>query len=228
MHPKVRRLLPAAFVAVALAAVAGTLAVNRPRAEEPASEFHASALVVAEPFTFATAPDATTAAGYMRIENGAGEGDRLLSATAETAESVELQKATDIGGVTEVQRLENGVEVPAGGTVQFRPGSYRLLLQGLSRELSEGERFSGTLTFEKAGTVDVTYQVGPLLSPIGGAFTLRDQNGAPFSSDDLEGKPYAIFFGYTHCPDVCPATLSRCRRRWQSSAMTPTSSGWSS
>ncbi len=202
-----RRLLPAAFVAVILAGAAITLAVDRPRAEEPASEFHAGALVVAEPFTFATMPDATTAAGYMRIENGAGEGDRLLSATAEIADSVELQKATDIEGVMEVRRLDEGVEVPAGDVVQLRPGSYRLLFRGLSRQLNEGERFSGTLTFEKAGTVDVTYQVGPLLSPIGGAFGLTDQNGEPFSSNDLKGKPYAIFFGYTHCPDICPATL---------------------
>jgi protein SCO1 len=207
MHLKVRRLLLAAFVTASPAGVAAMLAVDRLRAEEPASKFHAGALIVAEPFTFATPPDATTAAGYMRIESGAGVGDRLLSATAEIAESVELQKATDVAGVTEVQRLDDGIEVPAGGTIQLRPGSFRLLLRDLKRQLGEGERFSGTLTFERAGTVDVTYQVGPLLSPIGGAFALTDQNGAPFSSDDLKGKPYAIFFGYTHCPDVCPATL---------------------
>jgi protein SCO1/2 len=31
----------------------------------------------------------------------------------------------------------------------------------------------------------------------------------PFSSTRLAGKPYAIFFGFTHCPDVCPTTLAR-------------------
>jgi protein SCO1 len=41
----------------------------------------------------------------------------------------------------------------------------------------------------------------------GGAFELIDHNGKPFSSAALAGQPYAIFFGFTHCPDVCPTTL---------------------
>jgi protein SCO1/2 len=47
---------------------------------------------------------------------------------------------------------------------------------------------------------------------IGGPFTLTDSNGIPFSSVKLAGKPFAIFFGFTHCPDVCPTTLARLAR----------------
>lgn len=47
---------------------------------------------------------------------------------------------------------------------------------------------------------------------IGGPFTLTGSDGKPFSSASLAGKPYAIFFGFTHCPDVCPTTLSRLTR----------------
>ncbi|MBZ6075535.1 SCO family protein [Microvirga puerhi] len=43
--------------------------------------------------------------------------------------------------------------------------------------------------------------------PIGGPFQLTSQDGKPFSSDSLKGKPFAIFFGFTHCPEVCPTTL---------------------
>ena len=43
----------------------------------------------------------------------------------------------------------------------------------------------------------------------GGPFTLVDGEGQPFSSARLDGKPYAIFFGFTHCPDTCPTTLAR-------------------
>lgn len=43
----------------------------------------------------------------------------------------------------------------------------------------------------------------------GGPFTLIDGNGAPFSSAKLAGKPYAIYFGFTRCGDVCPTTLQR-------------------
>ena len=41
----------------------------------------------------------------------------------------------------------------------------------------------------------------------GGSFELVDQHGQRFASAALAGKPYAIFFGFTHCPDVCPTTL---------------------
>ena len=43
----------------------------------------------------------------------------------------------------------------------------------------------------------------------GGPFTLVATDGQPFSNSKLAGKPYAIFFGFTHCPDVCPTTLQR-------------------
>ena len=43
--------------------------------------------------------------------------------------------------------------------------------------------------------------------PIGGPFELTDQDGKRLSSESLKGKPSAIFFGFTHCPEVCPTTL---------------------
>ena len=43
----------------------------------------------------------------------------------------------------------------------------------------------------------------------GGPFTLVGADGKPFGTDQLNGKPYALFFGFTHCPDVCPTTLAR-------------------
>ena len=47
-----------------------------------------------------------------------------------------------------------------------------------------------------------------LSSAIGGPFHLVDQNGRPFTDADLNGKWHLVFFGYTHCPDVCPTTLN--------------------
>jgi protein SCO1/2 len=47
----------------------------------------------------------------------------------------------------------------------------------------------------------------PLPAAIGGPFALIDQDGKALTDRDLLGKPFLVFFGYTHCPDVCPTTM---------------------
>jgi protein SCO1 len=48
---------------------------------------------------------------------------------------------------------------------------------------------------------------GPQAAAIGGAFRLIDQNGRTVTEQDLKGEPSLVFFGFTHCPDICPTTL---------------------
>jgi protein SCO1 len=49
--------------------------------------------------------------------------------------------------------------------------------------------------------------IGPAMAAVGGPFHLEDQNGRPVSDEDMKGRPFLVFFGYTHCPDICPTTL---------------------
>ena len=49
--------------------------------------------------------------------------------------------------------------------------------------------------------------VAQQVAAIGGPFSLTDQNGQGVSDRDLKGRPFLVFFGFTHCPDVCPTTL---------------------
>lgn len=49
--------------------------------------------------------------------------------------------------------------------------------------------------------------VGPAVAAVGGPFRLEDQNGRPVTDQDMKGRPFLVFFGYTHCPDICPTTL---------------------
>lgn len=60
-----------------------------------------------------------------------------------------------------------------------------------------------------AGEVTQRADPGSPNFQLGGPFTLTGADGKPFSSASLAGKPYVMFFGFTHCPDVCPNTLAR-------------------
>jgi protein SCO1/2 len=50
---------------------------------------------------------------------------------------------------------------------------------------------------------------GPRTALIGGAFALQDGDGKTVSDQTLKGRPFLVYFGYTHCPDVCPTELAR-------------------
>lgn len=50
-------------------------------------------------------------------------------------------------------------------------------------------------------------------------FQLEDQHGRPFTHDSLRGKPSLLFFGFTHCPDVCPTTLFKLAQAKKAAAL---------
>jgi protein SCO1/2 len=65
-----------------------------------------------------------------------------------------------------------------------------------------------TLVIVVVGVARLLVPHGPLAPD----FTLTDQSGRPFRLSDLRGHTVALFFGYTHCPDVCPTTLAALAR----------------
>ena len=100
------------------------------------------------------------AAGYLVISNEGSTSDRLVSATGEIAGKTEIHEmAVDANGVMTMRPLADGLEIPAGGEVKLEPGSFHIMFMDLKRGAKEGETFKGTLTFEKAGTVNVEFSV---------------------------------------------------------------------
>ena len=56
---------------------------------------------------------------------------------------------------------------------------------------------------------------GSGVAEIGGPFRLTTHKGKPLTDADLRGRPFLVFFGFTHCPDVCPTTLADLTRRYE-------------
>jgi periplasmic copper chaperone A len=124
-----------------------------------ADEFKAGSITIEQPWSRATPGGAQVAAGYLTIDNAAAAADQLLSATAEIAGRTEIHQMSMADGVMKMRQAPEGVPVPAGGSVALEPNAYHLMFMDLKKPLKEGEAFAGTLTFEKAGTVDVTFEV---------------------------------------------------------------------
>lgn len=124
-----------------------------------AHEFKLGDLTIEHPWARATPPGAAVGGGYLVIENSGASADRLLSASAEICDHVEIHQMAVKDGVMTMTPLPEGVEVPAGGSIEFSPRAYHLMLMQLKQPLKQGEEFHGTLTFEKAGKIEVHFEV---------------------------------------------------------------------
>ncbi len=116
-------------------------------------EYKLGALTIGHPYARATAAGQPTGAGYMKLVNGGGA-DRLVAISADIASSVELHEMKLENDVMRMRQVE-GIALPAGQTVELRPGGYHVMFVGLKAPLKAGERFPMKLKFEKAGEVTV-------------------------------------------------------------------------
>ena len=152
MHHSFRML----FAAAALAAVAFAAPATQ---HAVAAEFKAGDISIEAPWSRATPGGAKVAAGYVTIKNSGAAPDRLMSATADIAEKTEIHEMSMTDGMMKMREVSGGVAVPAGGSIALAPMGYHLMFLGLKKPLKEGDTFAGTLTFEKAGTAAVTFEV---------------------------------------------------------------------
>jgi periplasmic copper chaperone A len=105
------------------------------------------------------APAGADTAAYFTIVNGPVADDMLVGVSTTAARSAGLhQTTTDASGMTGMHMTEQ-VKIPGGGTVQFAPGGYHVMLVGVGSELKAGDQVVLQLSFEKAGVVKVTCEV---------------------------------------------------------------------
>jgi copper(I)-binding protein len=103
----------------------------------------------------ATPTAVSTGAAYFTIANSGAETDRLIAASTDMANVVEVHEIVNADGVMQMRPVEGGIEIPAGGTVDLAPGGYHIMLIGLTESLVDGQSYELTLTFEVAGDVTV-------------------------------------------------------------------------
>jgi copper(I)-binding protein len=117
-------------------------------------------VAIKDPFARATPTGAQTGGAFATIVNNGQSADRLMSASSPAARTVELHETVDDNGVMKMEPHPEGWEVPAGGTLELKPGGKHIMLIGLTAPLVAGEKIQITLNFEKAGaqTVDVPVQ----------------------------------------------------------------------
>ncbi|MHB2167923.1 copper chaperone PCu(A)C [Alsobacter sp. R-9] len=120
------------------------------------------ALTISGAFTRATPPGAQVAGGYIVISNAGAAPDRLVSLTADISPRSELHEMKMDKGTMIMRPMEGGIEVPANGKVELKPGGLHIMFTSITRQLKVGEAVKATLVFEKAGKVDVTFPVLPI------------------------------------------------------------------
>jgi periplasmic copper chaperone A len=91
---------------------------------------------------------------YLTIRSTGTAADRLVGASTSVATRAELHTVEKKGNDMVMYQVP-AVDVPAGGEVQLKPGSFHVMLFGLTRDLKEGDTVDVSLQFEKAGTVPV-------------------------------------------------------------------------
>jgi len=151
-----RRRLLASLSTLILASILGALSTVA-----QAHSFQAGDIKIGHPWARPTTAGQSAGGGYLKLTNlakEAGKGDRLVGANAEFAERVELHTMSMDGDVMRMRQVD-AIDIPAGQTVELRPGGLHMMFVGLKQPLAKDGRLPLKLRFEKAGEVTVEVKV---------------------------------------------------------------------
>ena len=124
-----------------------------------AREYKIGDLTVNHPIARASAPGARVGGGYVKIHNNGTTADRLIGGEAAFAGKVEIHEMKMENNIMRMRPLEDGLVIPAGGMVTLAPGTNHIMFMKLREPLKQGAEHKATLIFEKAGRIEVTFQI---------------------------------------------------------------------
>lgn len=116
-------------------------------------------LEVSGGFAKAMLPGQPVGGGFFTVKNNGQTDDRLLSVTSPAAGEVQIHEMVTKDNVMRMRQLKDGIAIAAGQTVKLEPGNLHLMFQKVKTPFKQGDSVPVTLTFEKAGKVDLVLQV---------------------------------------------------------------------
>ncbi|KYN81165.1 hypothetical protein ATY36_01660 [Vibrio cidicii] len=107
---------------------------------------HASDVMFNHPYARAMAPGAVNSAVFVELVNNSAQAQTIVAASTPAAGKVELHDVIKQGDVMQMRQIE-GIEVPANGKTELKPGSLHIMLFDLAQQLKEGSEIEVTVTF---------------------------------------------------------------------------------
>lgn len=117
-------------------------------------------ITIMDPYARSSTASSASGAAFMTLLNPSDQDDRLLAASSDVAERVELHThIEDENGVMKMREIEGGIELSSGESHALRRGGDHVMFLGLKQPLQDGEVIPLALTFEKAGVVVIDVPV---------------------------------------------------------------------
>ncbi|WP_238935772.1 copper chaperone PCu(A)C [Sulfitobacter mediterraneus] len=132
----------------------------------------AGEIMVKDPYARSSTPSSPTGAAFMTLMNHSDQDDRLIAASSDVAGRVELHThIEDENGVMKMTEVEGGIALPAGEMHALKRGGDHVMFMGLKAPLEQDAEITVTLTFEKAGDMEVKVPVDHTRKPKHGAMS---------------------------------------------------------
>lgn len=113
-----------------------------------AEDYKVGYIQIVHPWTKSTESGTKNGAGYMKLTNNGGRTDHLKSVSSPIAKSAEVH-------IKKNESMPDGLALPPGKTVELKPGGHYIVLKGLTRPIIKDDEVPVTLTFERAGKVEI-------------------------------------------------------------------------
>jgi copper(I)-binding protein len=127
-------------------------------AGSPGGGASVAATTVTEPWVVVP-PTPDTTAAFGTLHNTSAAEVRLVGVDTDVAAMVQVHETVTEGNVAHMQEVAGGLAIPAGGTVQLKPGGYHVMLMQLTRPVAEGDSVDLTFRFSDGSAVTVTAPV---------------------------------------------------------------------